>query len=79
VYETITKGGHQVCRCGVEDQRDDRSVEVPAWMFERAVCDQLRLTATPFVDCHALIELKAVLRTAPRADMLQAEHEQAVA
>src|SRR5262245_12024435 len=43
-------------------------------MFEAAACDHLRLTATPFVDCQALIELKAVLQTAPRVDMLQAPH-----
>jgi len=79
VYETITKGGHPVCRCGVEDQRNDRSVEVPAWMFEPAACDHLHLTATPFVDCQALIELKAVLPTAPRADVLQAPHHSLIA
>lgn len=43
-------------------------------MFEPAACDHLRLTATPFVDCQALIEVKAVLQTAPRADVLQAPH-----
>ena len=74
VYETVTKGGHPLCRCGIEDQRNDRSVEVPAWMFEPTACDHLHLTATPFVDCQALIELKAVLQTAPRADVLQAPH-----
>jgi hypothetical protein len=74
VYETVTKGGHRICRCGIEDQRNDRSVEVPAWMFEAPACDHLRLTTTPFVDCQALIELQAMLQTAPRADMLQAPH-----
>jgi hypothetical protein len=74
VYEALTKGGHAICRCGFDDQRNDRSLEVPAWMFESAACDHLRLTATPFVDCQALIELKAVLQTAPRADVLQAPH-----
>jgi hypothetical protein len=74
VYETVTKGGHPVCRCGIEDQRNGRSVEVPAWMFEASACDHLRLTATPFVDYEALIELKAIVQTAPRVDMLQAQH-----
>src|SRR5207342_3338858 len=50
VYEALTKGGHPLCRCGFDDQRDDRSLEVPAWMFESAACDHLRLTATPVVD-----------------------------
>jgi hypothetical protein len=74
VYEAVTKGGHSLCRCGVDDQRNARSVEVPAWMFEPAACDHLRLTATPFVDCQALIELKAVLQMALWADVLQAPH-----
>jgi hypothetical protein len=74
VYEALTKGGHAICRCGFDDRRNDRSLEVPAWMFEPAACDHLRLTATPFVDCQALIELKAVLQTALRADVLQAPH-----
>jgi hypothetical protein len=37
-------------------------------MFEPAACDHLRLLDTPFVDGQALIELKAVLETALRAD-----------
>jgi hypothetical protein len=74
VYEALTKGGHAICRCGVGDQRNDRSLEVPAWMFEAAVCDRLRLADTPFVDCQALIELKAVVPMALRADVLQAQH-----
>ena len=74
VYEALTKGGYAICRCGFDDQRNDRSLEVPAWMFEPAVCDHLRVADTPLVDCQALIELKAVLHTALRADVLQAQH-----
>jgi len=74
VYEALTKGGYPVCRCGFDDQRNDRSLEVPAWMFEPAACDHLRLTGTPIVDCHALAELKTRLQTALRADVLQAQH-----
>jgi hypothetical protein len=74
VYEALTKGGFAVCRCGFDDQRNDRSLEVPAWMFEPAACDRLRLTGTPIVDCHALAELKTLLQTALRADVLQAQH-----
>jgi hypothetical protein len=74
VYEALTKDGHAISRCGVDDRRNDRSVEVPAWMFEPGACDHLRLTATPYVDCRALIALKAVLQTRPRADVLQAPH-----
>jgi hypothetical protein len=67
VYEALTKGGQPVCRCGVDDQRNDRSLEVPAWMFEPALCDHLRVAEASCVDGQALIELKTVLRTALRA------------
>jgi hypothetical protein len=74
VYEALTKGGHALCRCGFDDQRNGRSLEVPAWMFEPAVCDHLRVADAPFVDCPTLIELQGVLQTALPADMLQAQH-----
>ena len=74
MYEALTKGGQPICRCGIDDQRNDRSLEVPAWMFEPAVCDHLHLAATPVVDCQALIEVKAVLQTARGAAVLEAEH-----
>ena len=72
VYEALTKGEYPVCRCGFDDQRNDRPLEVPAWMFEPAACDHLRLTGPPIVDCHALAELKTLLQSALRADVLQA-------
>ncbi len=73
VYEALSKGGHPVCRCGFDDQRNDRCLEVPAWMFDPASCDPLRLTTTPIVDCRALLELKTVLQTARRAAESQAQ------
>ena len=79
VYETLTKGGQPVCRCGVDDQRNDRSLEVPAWMFEPALCDHLRVAAAPCVDGPALIELTTVLQTARRADVLEAQHDSVIA
>src|SRR5688572_17483462 len=54
--------------------RNDRSLEVPAWMFEPALCDHLRVAEALRVDGQALIELKAVLQTALRADVLEAQH-----
>src|SRR5262245_65654591 len=60
VYETVSKSGQPVCRCGIEDQRNDRSVEVPAWMFAAATCTHRRLTTTAVVGPQALIGLKAM-------------------
>ena len=79
VYETLTKGGQPVCRCGVDDQRNDRSLEVPAWMFESALCDHLRVVEAPCVDGQALIALTTVLQTARRAAVLEAQHDSVIA
>jgi hypothetical protein len=42
VYEVLVKYGHSVCRCGLEEERTRRSVEIPTWMFEPAACCRLR-------------------------------------
>ena len=74
VYEALTKGGHPVCWCGFDDQRNGRSLEVPTWMFDPGTRDPLRLAGTPMVSCQALIVLKVLLETAQRGDMLQGQH-----
>jgi hypothetical protein len=77
VYEVLVRQGHSVCRCGLEEERNRRSIEIPTWMFEPAACCRLRVMAVPIVGCAALLELKALLRTAPRPDsrgVLQAQH-----
>ena len=82
VYEVLVKYGRSVCRCGFEEERTRRSVEIPTWMFEPAACCRLRVMAVPSVGCDALLELKALLRTASRSDpgvVLQAQHRSLLA
>ena len=43
-------------------------------MFDPGTCDHLRLADTPNVNCQALVQLKVLLETAPRGDMLQGQH-----
>src|SRR2546426_222851 len=76
VYEVLTRREQTVCRCGLDDERNHRSLEVPLWMFESAACSQLHLTSTPVVDGNALLEVQALLRLAAPADggVLQAQH-----
>ena len=77
VYEVLVKCGRSVYRCGFEEERTRRSVEIPTWMFEPAACCRLRVMAVPSVGCDALLELKALLRTAAGPDsggVLQAQH-----
>lgn len=77
VYEVLVKQGQSVCRCGLEEERNRLSVEIPTWMFEPGACGQLRVRAVPAVSCDALNALQVLLRTVPRPDpggVLQAQH-----
>jgi hypothetical protein len=68
VYEVLVKQGHSVSRCGLEEERNRLSIEVPTWMFEPAACDRLRVTAVPTVNCDALRALQTLLRTTAHPD-----------
>ena len=60
VYATLTKGGHPLCRCGLDDQHHERSLEVPTWMFEPVACERVRLAD------HASRDLPSQRREIPR-------------
>jgi hypothetical protein len=65
IHEAIEKADGAVFRCTVSGCDADRWLEVPAWMFERAVClDHDRLIAAPFIDMTALSALADLLRQA---------------
>ncbi len=77
VYEVLVKQGHSVCRCGLEEERNRLSREVPTWMFEPAACGGLRVLTVPRVNCDALRALQVLLRAMARCDsrgVLQAQH-----
>src|SRR5215831_5883552 len=77
VYEVLAKRGQSLCRCGFEDERSVRSVEIPTWMLEPAACCRLPMMAVPTVSSDALMALKALLRTVPGPAVdvvLQAQH-----
>jgi hypothetical protein len=77
VYEVLVKLGQSVCRCGLEEERNRRSIEVPTWMFEVAVCGRLRVMTAPAVSTESLRALQALLRTMSQSvadGVLQAQH-----
>ena len=49
VYEVLVKHGHSVRRCGLEEGRTRRAIEIPTWMFEPAACCRVRVMAVPTV------------------------------
>src|SRR5215471_14169247 len=64
VHEAIGKSNDLVFRCTLTGSDAGRSVEIPAWMFDRSVCAAVRLTAAPYVSAAALSALRNLLRHA---------------
>ncbi len=63
IHEAIDKADGVVFRCTLSGSAADRWLEVPAWMFERAMCpDPPRVTTSPFVSMDALSALSDLLR-----------------
>jgi hypothetical protein len=78
IYARRMNHGRMVARCGLEPRHDRRSVEVPQWMFDTAVCCQMRMAQEPVTSIDALRELKALRATRSPAipdHMLQAQHD----
>jgi hypothetical protein len=78
IYRARVSRGWMVAHCGLEPQHECRGLEVPLWMFDRAVCCQLRLAPRPVVDIGALHGLAVLLAADSQPDgspMLQAQHD----
>jgi hypothetical protein len=60
VHEMIGKPLGTVLRCS-RDLSGDRWLEVPAWMFDRAVCRSMTIAVRPQVDLATLLSLQALL------------------
>ena len=54
----LVKQGQSVCRCGLEEERNRLSIEIPTWMFEAGACGQLRVLPVPAVSGDALTALQ---------------------
>jgi hypothetical protein len=77
-FLTRVNHGRMVAHCGLEQRHESRGVEVPLWMFDTAVCCQMRMASMPVVNIEALHELAALLAAQLRRDcgpMLQAQHD----
>jgi len=62
VREATRKGGEDVLRCSLTDDRSGRCLELPAWMFARKVCAAMRLAEAPVAELAALGALRVVSR-----------------
>ena len=64
VRDAIGKSNDLIFRCTLSGSELGRTVEIPAWMFDRAACAEARFTATPYVSAAALSALRDLLQQA---------------
>ena len=58
---SVAKAGVKIHRCHLSESNSGRSLEIPQWMFDGAICSAMREGDSPIVDCEALIELREIL------------------
>jgi len=61
VHQTVEKRRSGIVRCSVDGSEAGRWLELPAWMFDRAVCLSTRTADSPRVDLAALEDLRKLL------------------
>ena len=66
VHQAVERAGGIVFRCNLTGTTSDRLLEIPAWMFDRAVCTMTCLEAASRVDIGALSALSRLLQVAAK-------------
>jgi len=61
IHKAFEKRASDVFRCSLHCDEAARSLELPAWMFDRVACASVRLATAPQVNCAALSALQACL------------------
>jgi len=61
IHEVIEKAAGEVVRCSHDDGASGRLLELPIWMFDRAVCAPMRVETFLRADIAALQALRALL------------------
>jgi hypothetical protein len=67
IHEAVEKVSGTVLRCSLGGA-GERWLELPAWMFDRAACMAMRVTADLVVEFAALAALQELLAAAMRQD-----------
>ena len=67
VVEIVGKVKEPVARCRRGGDRPGRCLELPLWMFDRAICASTRIEPRPCADLGALAALAGLLSEAKRA------------
>jgi hypothetical protein len=79
IDQAVVRGGRAMFQCRLELLQEQRSVEVPQWMFDAASCHRMRLGPIPCVSLEVLRELQALLSSrtqlGDRDDLRDAQHQ----
>jgi hypothetical protein len=79
VDQAVIRGGQAVFQCRLEPGQEQRSIEVPQWMFDAASCHRMRLGPIPSVSWDTLRDLQALLSSrtllADRDHLRDAQHQ----
>jgi hypothetical protein len=79
IDQAVVRGGRAMFQCRLELRQEQRSVEVPQWMFDAASCHWMRLGPIPSVSWEVLRELRALLssgtRLGDRDELRDAQHQ----
>jgi hypothetical protein len=62
IHEAIERPGGVVFRCDLTAFDANRWLEIPAWMFDRSACAEVRLAVEAHTNLSALVMLAALLR-----------------
>ena len=62
IHEAIERPGGVVFRCDLTASDANRWLEIPAWMFDRSACAEVRLAVEPHTNLSALVMVGALLR-----------------
>ena len=60
IHEAIERPGGVVFRCDLTASDANRWLEIPAWMFDRSACAEVRLAVEPHTNLSALVMLGAL-------------------
>src|ERR1700730_2513971 len=55
IHEVVEKAGGEFFRCSLSDQASGRSLEIPAWIFDRAARATCRVGAAPTI-AHRILQ-----------------------
>ena len=61
IHNAFVRHGQAVLRCTLEHEERSRALDIPQWMFDRALCCMMPMAEGPWVSWEALQDLQTLL------------------